>query len=166
MEIQLELDEAIVDLFDGTCPLLDLGLVDLVEQLALAELVLRIGGLQVFAGLLDAASTRSGKGYDGLAREVVSLNKGVDDGRGSVPPDGEAHIDHVVLAQIDLASVFEGGTRALVLHLEGGTRFLVTPVEIGIGVKFLRGNFIKVGTDDACQLLGGSTGLIFILFWF
>jgi hypothetical protein len=31
IEIHLELDEAIVDLFDGTCPFLDLGLVDLVE---------------------------------------------------------------------------------------------------------------------------------------
>ena len=110
MEIQLKLDEAIMDLFDGTRPFFDIGLVDLVEQLALAELVLRIGGLQVFAGLLDAASTRSGKGYDGLAREVVGLNKSVDDGWVGVPPDGEAHIHHVVLAQIDLASVFEGGT--------------------------------------------------------
>ena len=60
----------------------------------------------------------------------MGLDEGVDDGGGGVPPHGEADPNSIVVSDV-LATPLDGGTGALVFHLQRGTRVLVAPVEVG-----------------------------------
>ena len=92
----------------------------LVHQSALAPGVLRVSVFEVVGGTFDAAASTGSEDIEHLAAEVVGLNEGVDDGRCSVPPYGEANPNSVVVGDV-LAMALDGRTRALVLHFQRGT---------------------------------------------
>ena len=60
-----------------------------VEKLPFLELGSRAAGRQPGNGLAESAAAGGGKRYNGLAGKVIALQKGVDDGGGYIPPDGE-----------------------------------------------------------------------------
>ena len=89
-----------------------------IHQAALAPSVLRISLLKVVVGTRNGAAAAGGEHVEGLAAEVMGLDEGVDDGRGSVPPNGESDPYGVVVGDV-LAAALDGGSRSLVLHLDG-----------------------------------------------
>ena len=91
---------------------------NLIHQSAFTPSILRIGLLEVAVGVLHITAAAGGEHVEGLAAEVVGLDEGVDDGGGGVPPHGETDPHGVVLGNV-LAAALDGGTRALVLHLNG-----------------------------------------------
>ena len=128
-----------------------------IHQSALTPSVLRVGLLEVGCAWFNFAAAAGGKHIKCLAAQVVGLNESVDDGRGGVPPHGEANPHGVVVGDV-LATALDGGTRGLVVHLDGGTRSFVAPVEVGSGVKLFWDDLIEVGIAFFCQFLCGGLG--------
>lgn len=88
----------------------------LVHGSAFAPGVLRVGLTQVFGRTGHTAADADGKDADDFAAEVVRFDDGVDDGGGSVPPDGEPYPVGAVIGNV-AAFVLDGIPRGLVLLL-------------------------------------------------
>ena len=111
------------------------------------------GLFQVLAALAHAAAATGGKRDDGLAREVILLQEGVDDPGCGVPPDGETHIDGRVLGHV-LHLAGDGGTGGAVLHLDGRTALLIAPVEVLDAINLLGDDLKQVGIGGFGKRLG------------
>ena len=90
----------------------------LIHQPFLAPSVLRVGFLEVVVGTFHIAAATGGEHVEGLAAQVVGFDEGVDDGRGGVPPHGEANPHHIVIGDV-LATSINGRARGLVVHFDG-----------------------------------------------
>ena len=84
----------------GLHPLLQVILRYTVQQFALHPIDAWISGFQVFAGFLNTATARGGKGDNGLSLEIVGFHEGVDNRWTCVPPDGEININHTIVLHV------------------------------------------------------------------
>ena len=80
-----------------------------IHQSAFTPSILRISLLEVVIGTCNGAAAACGEHVEGLAAEVVSLDESVDNGRGGVPPNGEANPYRIVVSDV-LAAALDGGT--------------------------------------------------------
>ena len=79
-----------------------------IHQPAFTPSVLRVGFLEVVVGVLHVAAAAGGEHVEGLAAQVVGLDKSVDDGRGGVPPHWEANPNYIIISDVLTASINGG----------------------------------------------------------
>ena len=108
-------------LFQPFDPGLDLRLGRAVQRLSCLPVDFGILCLELGIGLVDAAAAGGGEKDDGLALESVSLDEGVDDRGGGVPPDGEADVNDIIGVGV-LQVLHDGRTGAAVLLCRAGAQ--------------------------------------------
>ena len=144
-------------LLEPVHPGLDVGLGGAVQGLAGFPVDFGIGLGEVLVGLVDGTAAGGGEEDDRLAFEAVGLEEGVDDGRGRVPPDREAEVDHVIAVGV-LEVLHDGRAGALVLHFDGAAGGLVAPVQVGGGVLDFRLDLVEGAAGDFGEVLGHGLG--------
>ena len=85
-------------------------------------------------GFTHAAAAARCERHDRFARKIIAFEERVYNRGRDVPPDGEAHENHVVVRHV--RQLFRDcRARRGVVHLHGAAALLVRPIEVGCGVR-------------------------------